>query len=88
MKPPVVLVIWEKPEPEVQRKISSLPSALPLVRSLLEINAILVPPTLMEALELVPELELVIWVWVNCASAGGAISTPPRRMRVTVNPCR
>ena len=62
MLPPVVLVIWVMPEPEVQRKISRLPSALPPVRSLSESKAILVPSALMEGLKLSPPVELVIWV--------------------------
>ncbi|MBK6395822.1 MAG: hypothetical protein IPF73_14975 [Betaproteobacteria bacterium] len=61
LDPPVELVICVKPEPEVQRKISSLPSALPPVRSRLERKAILVPSPLIEGSMLDPPVALVIW---------------------------
>ena len=61
LEPPVELVICVKPEPEVQRKISSLPSALPPVRSRLERKAILVPSPLIEGSMLDPPAALVIW---------------------------
>src|SRR6185503_5426326 len=62
---------------QVARKISSLPSALPPVRSAVELKATRVPSPLIEALELWPEAELVIWRSVAVAVSYRKTSSLP-----------
>ena len=69
MLSPVVSVIWVKPDPAVQRKISQLPSRLLFwTRSRLERKAIRVPSAEMEGLALPSPMVVVSWVCVNWAS--------------------